>query len=166
MLFGGALVCIAVAVVVGMTLYLGTVARIERVESLTKRDYARLQGRWWLISRTRAAGTAKPSDDELFIFDGHCVTWITDFHVELFFCLDLTQTPPSIRLYPAERPDLLQYHGIYRVDGQHLLIALAGPQETLPSSFSPQEGDQWFVLELHRVNPGPEMADAKGLNER
>jgi len=97
-----------------------------------------------------AGGKREKCSGEIFVFQGNRVTWYTDFDMEWVYRVRPTANPALIDLYPAAYPKVLDYHGVYRIDGSRLYLSLVDREEARPRRFASEMGEKYVVLELHR----------------
>ncbi len=72
------------------------------------------------------------------------------------FSLDLTRSPKGIDLFTRDEKDVL---GIYRFDGESLVICFSDPEEsTRPAEFSARAGSKHLLMTLQQVAAEPKTA--------
>jgi uncharacterized protein (TIGR03067 family) len=125
-------------------------------EDPVKRDLARLQGEWRVV-KLEANGKTAPAEAVAaarFLFkDNTIITREGDKEVSTGFVrLDPGRKPAEIEISPEKLPVRGKTtKGIYQLDGDTLLLALAAVGEDRPASFAAPANSNHVVFTLQRV---------------
>ena len=110
-------------------------------------DYIQLQGRWIVFRCERDGATMPERNGSVFIYQGKTVRLGTDSGAENYVVREETN-PKSIDFLDARDPPVL---GIYKFEGEALIICSADPGRERPKTFETQAGDGRILTHMRRA---------------
>jgi uncharacterized protein (TIGR03067 family) len=109
-------------------------------------DYAQLQGRWIVLRNEIKKQTTPPMHGRRFIFEGRTFRIDTDQGSEGYSVNETTQ-PRSIDFDDGRSPVI---RGIYRIEGESLVICTGAPGAKRPKDFKTSVWTGTILTELKR----------------
>jgi uncharacterized protein (TIGR03067 family) len=135
----------------------GTAA--DRPDSAPKDDLAKLLGRWQVVSGERAGKpmTAKECEDFRVQIDELFLTYLksdTVFRCRHTYAINPKADPKSIDLETVDTRALIDYRGIYVLDGDILKICIGQGHGKRSTEFATnRDGPGYYFYTLKRVPP-------------
>ena len=142
-----------------MTLVLSAIVAVAGIGAGPQQaEYAKHQGTWSVLS-FRRDGNETPQEitrSIVRVVNGDSVIWkragksFASTRVEL----DPSKSPPTIDIIPDGGPSRdKRILGIYKFDGERLIICVADPDRPRPIDFKAEKGSKWTLMTFERKKP-------------
>jgi uncharacterized protein (TIGR03067 family) len=139
-----------------MVLTVSLLIGADAAEDAAKKELAKLQGTWKIVSVERAGKEKEQPKDSVSVLTGNKFATKSGDKVVRAGTLkvDPTQTPKATDVTYTAGPDKGQtLRGIYELDGDTWRICYSGPGDERPKGFPEQAGKAHLILVLKRAKP-------------
>jgi RNA polymerase sigma factor (sigma-70 family) len=139
---------------------------LKREPKQVAEDKEKIQGTWQAVKMESEGREA--TEDEVkkgkFVIKGDKLTTVRPdgFTSESDITIDPAQRPKTIDLVPQTGPDTEKgktFRGIYKLDGDTLILCMNGPEMERPKEFKTEAGTQVMLITLKREAPAEKGKD-------